>query len=174
MLELIANYHCVTGEGPLWHPEEELLYWLDIPDGELYSYDPATDAHELRHEGERVGGFTTQESGDLLLFGEGGSIRTWSDGIGDTLIAEIPEDADSRFNDVIAGPEGRVYCGTMGGNLYCLDTDGRLRTLVEGKHCRAQCARSAQRAAGVESAEGFLRLQAPYDFLSEHYPSNHG
>jgi len=132
MLELIANYHCVTGEGPLWHPEEELLYWLDIPDGELYSYDPATDAHELRHEGERVGGFTIQESGDLLLFGEGGSIRTWSDGIGDTLIAEIPEDADSRFNDVIAGPEGRVYCGTMGGNLYCLDTDGRLRTLVEG------------------------------------------
>jgi D-xylonolactonase len=50
----------------------------------------------------------------------------------ETLIEEIPEDADSRFNDVIAGPEGRVYCGTMAGNLYCLDTDGRLRTLLEG------------------------------------------
>ena len=37
------------------------------------------------------------------------------------------------------------------------------------KHYRAQRARSAQRAAGVESAEGFLRLQTPYDLLSEYY-----
>jgi D-xylonolactonase len=131
MLELIANYHCATGEGPLWHPGHERLYWVDIPDGELYSYDPAIDEHELRHEGERVGGFTIQESGDLLLFGESGSVRIWNDGLGETVIPEIPEDADSRFNDVIAGPEGRVYCGTMAGNLYCLDTDGRLRTLME-------------------------------------------
>ena len=132
MLELVANYHCDTGEGPLWHPDQGLLYWLDIPDGELYSYDPGTGAHELRHEGERIGGLTVQEDGDLLLFGESGSIRTWNDGVGETLVEGIPEDDDSRFNDVIAGPEGRVYCGTMGGNLYCLDTDGRLRTLVEG------------------------------------------
>jgi len=131
MPDCIVNYDCRTGEGPLWHPDEEALYWLDIPDGELYSYDPATGEHALRHEGERVGGFTVQENGDLLLFGEGGSIRTWSAGLGETLVAEIPEDADSRFNDVIAGPGGRVYCGTMAGNLYCLDTDGRLRTLVE-------------------------------------------
>jgi D-xylonolactonase len=132
MPELIANYDCRTGEGPLWHPDQELLYWVDIPDGELYSYDPATGNHELRHEGDRVGGFTIQEDGELLLFGESGSIRTWSDGLVETLIPEIPEDVDSRFNDVIAGPQGRVYCGTMGGNLYCLDTDGQLRTLIEG------------------------------------------
>jgi D-xylonolactonase len=131
MPERIANYDCRTGEGPLWHPDRELLYWLDIPDGELYTYDPATGEHELRHEGERIGGFTIQADGDLLLFGESGSVRTWSDGPGETLIPEIPEEADSRFNDVLAGPEGRVYCGTMAGNLYCLDTDGRLRTLLE-------------------------------------------
>jgi D-xylonolactonase len=133
MPERIANYDCRTGEGPLWHPDQELLYWVDIPDGELYSYDPATGEHELRHEGERVGGFTIQEDGDLLLFGESGSVRTWSDGPGETLISGIPEEDDSRFNDVIAGPEGRVYCGTMSGTLYCLDTDGRLRTLLEGQ-----------------------------------------
>jgi len=128
--ELIADYDCRTGEGPLWHPDEGLLYWLDIPDGELYSYDPDTGEHELRHEGERIGGFTIQANGDLLLFGEGGSIRTWNGGIEETLFEEIPEDADSRFNDVIAGPEGRVYCGTMAGRLYKLDTDGRLSTLL--------------------------------------------
>ena len=129
--ELIADYDCRTGEGPLWHPDEEVLYWLDIPDGELYRYDPGADEHELCHEGERVGGFTIQENGDLLLFGEGGSIRTWNDGIEETLVEEIPEESDSRFNDVIAGPEGRVYCGTMSGQLYRLDTDGTLATLIQ-------------------------------------------
>jgi len=29
--ELIADYQCQTGEGPLWHPDEKQLYWLDIP-----------------------------------------------------------------------------------------------------------------------------------------------
>lgn len=129
--ELIADYDCRTGEGPLWHPDEEVLYWLDIPDGELYRYEPDDDEHELCYEGQRVGGFTIQDNGDLLLFGEGGSIRTWSDGIEKTLIEEIPEEADSRFNDVIAGPEGRVYCGTMSGQLYRLDSDGRLATLIQ-------------------------------------------
>ncbi|GAG21164.1 unnamed protein product, partial [marine sediment metagenome] len=31
--ELIADYECVTGEGPLWHPDEGRLYWVDIPKG---------------------------------------------------------------------------------------------------------------------------------------------
>ena len=26
--ELIADYACVTGEGPLWHPAEQHLYWV--------------------------------------------------------------------------------------------------------------------------------------------------
>lgn len=129
--ELLAQYHCRTGEGPLWHPGEERLYWVDIPDGELYRYDPESGDHELCHEGERIGGFTIQKNGDLLLFGDGGSIRSWHDGIKTVLVSEIPKDADSRFNDVIAGPNGRVYCGTMSGRLYKLDTDGTLTTLLQ-------------------------------------------
>ena len=40
------------------------------------------------------------------------------------------------------------------------------------KHRREQRDRGAQRVLGVERAEGFLRLQAPYDLLSEHYSRN--
>ena len=28
--ELIADYSCQTGEGPLWHPDQQALYWVDI------------------------------------------------------------------------------------------------------------------------------------------------
>ena len=65
--ELIADYECVTGEGPLWHPDEQRLYWVDIPRGRLFRYEPATGAHEQVYEGDPIGGFTIQDDGALLL-----------------------------------------------------------------------------------------------------------
>lgn len=136
--ELIADYACVTGEGPLWHPLEQKLYWCDIPQGRLFRYDPATGAHEMCFEyPEAIGGFTIQADGALLLFMARGAVRIWREGRLETVIEEIPEERDSRFNDVIADPEGRVFCGTMStpdrlGRLYRLDPDGSLRVVVEG------------------------------------------
>ncbi len=139
-IELIADYECVTGEGPLWHPDEQRLYWVDIPKGRMFRYDPATGAHEQVYEGEPVGGFTIQADGALLLFGARGAIRTWRDGKLTTVVEEIPDERETRFNDVIADPAGRVFCGTMPtkerlGRLYRLDLDGRLTLLLEGIGC---------------------------------------
>ncbi len=39
--EPVVDYACDTGEGPLWHPLEQRLYWVDIPRGRLFRYDPA-------------------------------------------------------------------------------------------------------------------------------------
>jgi D-xylonolactonase len=135
--ELIADYECVTGENPLWHPMEKRLYWVDIPTGRLFRYDPATGEHEQVHEGGVIGGFTIQADGSLLLFMEKGAVRIWRDGELITLIEEIPDERESRFNDVIADPMGRVFCGTMPtgdrlGRLYRLDTDGELTKLLDG------------------------------------------
>jgi sugar lactone lactonase YvrE len=136
--ELIADYACVTGEGPLWHPEEQRLYWVDIPPGKIFRYDPATGQHEQFYQGsEAIGGFTFQEDGSLLLFGARGAIGILRDGEVTAIIPEIAEEADGRFNDVIAAPGGRVFCGTMptdthAGRLYRLDPDGTLTTLLEG------------------------------------------
>ena len=139
-LELIADYQCVTGEGPLWHPDEGRLYWLDIPKGRMFRYDPSTGKHEQVYEGEPVGGFTIQADGALLLFGARGSVRTWREGKLTTVVEELPDERSSRFNDVIADPAGRVYCGTMPtpdrlGRLYRLDADGRITRLLDGIGC---------------------------------------
>ena len=135
--EIIADYQCVTGEGPLWHPGEKRLYWVDIPKGRMFRYDPATGKHEQFYEGAVVGGFTIQEDGALLLFKEGGAVRLWREGELTTLLDGVPEEQDSRFNDVIADPAGRVFCGTMGveahpGSLYRLDPDGSITRLLGG------------------------------------------
>jgi sugar lactone lactonase YvrE len=134
--ELIADAACVTGEGPLWHPTEQCVYWVDIPRGRLFRYDPATGAHAQVFEGDAIGGFTIQADGALLLFMARGAIRLWRDGEITTLMESIPGEEETRFNDVIADPAGRVFCGTMAipgrrGRLYRLDPDLTLTTVVE-------------------------------------------
>ena len=52
------------------------------------------------------------------------------------VISEIPEEREGRFNDVIADPDGRVFCGTMPigdrpGRLYRLDPDLTLTVVIE-------------------------------------------
>ncbi len=135
-LEQITDPKMQTGENPLWHPAEKKLYFTDIPTGRLFRYDPASDQTEEIYAGDIVGGFTFQADGALLLFMERGRIALWRDGDLTTLVDEIPAERESRFNDVIADPQGRVFCGTMpspsaGGRLYRLDRDLSLVPLVE-------------------------------------------
>jgi len=135
--ERVVDSHSLTGEGPIWHPDEEVLYWLDIPDGELFRYDPATDENELVYDDpDAIGGYTIQEDGSLLLFEEQGRVEHLDDGEVSVVIEELPGEENSRFNDVIADPEGRVFAGTMptedgGGTLYRLDTDGSIEGVRE-------------------------------------------
>lgn len=139
-LELIADYACETGENPLWHPREKRLYWTDIPTGRLFRYDPASNHHEQIYQGRPVGGFSFQADGGLLLFRDRGNITLWRDGKLTQLVPEIPEELDSRFNDVIADPAGRIFCGTMSsphskGRLYRLDPDGSLTPILHSIGC---------------------------------------
>lgn len=130
--ERVIDHAYETGEGPLYHPDEHRLYWVDIPNGHMYRYDLDTGEHEQCYNGSSIGGYTIQEDGSLLLFKADGEITVWDEGREKTIVEEIPEERGSRFNDVIAGPEGRVYCGTMPpeGRLYRLDPDGTLTMLV--------------------------------------------
>jgi len=139
--QMVADYHCICGENPLWNPIDKQLYWCDIPNGRIFRYDPAGHTHELFYEGDVIGGFTIESDGALLLFMARGAVRRLSNGTLTTVIAEIPEERDSRFNDVIADPKGRVFCGTMAttptqpGRLYRLDLDGSLTVMAEGILC---------------------------------------
>lgn len=133
--EPVVDLPCQTGEGPLWHEGAQRLYWLDIPAGRLYRYDPERGENELayQHNGQ-VGGYTVQQDGSLVLFAERGQILRLIGDQAEVIVPEIAAEREGRFNDVIADPEGRVYCGTMPtadgtARLYRLDPDGS-RTLL--------------------------------------------
>jgi sugar lactone lactonase YvrE len=145
-IEVVADVPCAIGECPLWHPGEGKLYWTDIPAGKLYRYDPVSGTHEVAFQGPVVGGMTLQADQTLLLFMERGTVAVWDgqgQGLARTIVPELPEERDVRFNDVIADPVGRVFCGTISlkdasgqvlrlGRLHRLDCDGSIRPVVEG------------------------------------------
>ena len=65
-----------------------------------------------------------------------GEIRQWQKGAM-TQVAQVTEERGNRFNDVIADPAGRVFCGTMStsarsARLYRLDPDRRITMLFDG------------------------------------------
>jgi len=140
-LEQLADYPCETGEGPLWHPQEQKVYWVDIPNGILYRYDPKSGKHEeFFKSGAVIGGFTFQDDGAILLFMDRGAVKLLRNGKLETILEDIPDERESRFNDVFADPEGRVYCGTMPtndrlGRLYRLDPDRKLTLVLDGITC---------------------------------------
>lgn len=138
--EVIADYACECGENPLWHAVEKAVYWCDIPAGRIFRFLPKTGNHEQIYHGELVGGFTIQTDGSLLLFMARGSVKLLRGGKLVTVIDEIGSERETRFNDVIADPEGRVFCGTMStaqraGRLYRLDPPSKLTLLLEGIGC---------------------------------------
>ena len=136
--QLVADVPCRTGENPLWHADEGRIYWTDIPAGRLYRARADGTGIEQFDLRAPAGGFTIQEDGDLLLFMAGGAVRSWRDGhFTGTVQESLEGEEESRFNDVIADPVGRVFCGTMSspshaGRLYRLDPDGTIHLVGEG------------------------------------------
>jgi len=136
-VERVVDYQCLLGEGPLWHPVEKCLYWLDILRGQVLVYDPSNKTHRIVYEGEPVGGMTLQADGSLLFLMSKGVIANWRKGKLTTL-TQIKDayEQERRFNDAIADPAGRVYAGTMSledytGRFYRIDTDGTAVKLLE-------------------------------------------
>ena len=136
---VLVDLPCQTGEGPIWDDRRNVLFWVDIPPGRIYRYTPATGTNDLVFtHGHEVGGITLQEDGSLLLFCSFGTVLHLDPDSGTvtTVIEQIDAEADSRFNDVEAAPDGSVLCGTMPsaahpGRLYRLFPDRTLTLLFD-------------------------------------------
>jgi D-xylonolactonase len=123
---LLYDTRCRLGEGVLVSPLDGSVYWVDIERGQVFR-----DGSVIR-EGPVVGGFTLQADGSLLLFGAEGRVSRWQHGHESVLVESLPELAGSRFNDVIATPDGRVVAGSLNGFLFQVSHDGSCRRVGEG------------------------------------------
>jgi len=129
-IECVADVHAVLGEGPVWVPRDQALYWVDIQDRKIFRLDAE---HQLTEW------LTPARIGSLAPLAETGFIGGTEAGIAiihpDANLYDLilrPEDdrPDNRFNDGKVDREGRFWAGSMddtkrraSGALYRVDLD---------------------------------------------------
>jgi sugar lactone lactonase YvrE len=125
------------GEGPIWHPGEQALYWVDIEGHLVQRYSPAEGKHDTYDVGLPPTALGFRATGGLIMATARG-LATWTPGVGSPRFVTDPEAGkpDARFNDGAVDPQGRFWAGTMSETptscLYRLDPDGSLYTMETG------------------------------------------
>lgn len=113
MPSISVDSRCILGEGPLWHPGERRIYWLDIARQCIHRCCVDSGRVEEIATGRVVGGATLQADGSLLLMGARGALYVLRDGSVTELVAPSRRLRGYRFNDAIADPLGGVFAGIM-------------------------------------------------------------
>jgi sugar lactone lactonase YvrE len=137
-VELVLDAKAELGEGPVWDAAAARLLWVDILQGRVHRFDPASGRDEIRDVGRPVGAVTPSRDGSLVMATSRGFERLdWETGRV-SMIAEVEADVNgNRMNDGACDPAGRFWAGTMPldekgatGSLYRLDPDGQVSRMV--------------------------------------------
>ncbi len=113
MIALHDERRCELGEGPLWHPEREQLFWFDILGNRLLSRS-AEGLQEWKFpECVSAAGWVDRDS--LLIASESGLFRyNLASGDHSTVVPLESDRPETRSNDGRADPQGGFWIGTMG------------------------------------------------------------
>ena len=128
---------CELGEGPLWHPLRDQLFWFDIMGRKLLSRQDETPLEWRFDEYHSAAGWVDQDT--LLLASETALWRfDIETGSRDKLVDLEADNPVTRSNDGRADPQGGFWIGTMGksaepgaGAIYRY-ADGEIRPLWTG------------------------------------------
>jgi sugar lactone lactonase YvrE len=102
------------GESPFWHPDEQRLYWIDIPARQVCRAAPGKDRVESWTLPQDPGCIAPAASGGLVIALRDGIYRARGWGGALELLARFSHDpATTRFNDGKADPLGRFWAGTI-------------------------------------------------------------
>ena len=129
---------CVLGEGPLWHPQRQRLYWFDIPAGRMHVCNALGGQPHHWDFGEPASAAGWVDYETLIVATASGFQRfDIATGRWETLAELESDNQQTRSNDGRIGPDGSFWLGTMsydaqpGGGGYYRYRKGRVETLME-------------------------------------------
>ncbi len=117
------------GEGPLWHPEENALYWIDLISKKLFKGDAATGKMSEKDLPYRCARVTLCEDERMLFsFTRGLALGSFTSDSYQPLPAVPMINDGERFNDGACDSRGRYWTGTYDallasplGGIYCVE-----------------------------------------------------
>lgn len=135
-LEIDAK--AILGEGTLWHPAENRLYWVDIEGQKLHIYDPETRTDIEFATNQRIGTVVPVTGGGVLVALQSG-IYFFDTVTGSFHFINNPlPEKTIRFNDGKCDPSGRFWVGSMhldqkagAATLYRMDSDNAIHEILK-------------------------------------------
>ncbi|XP_076103705.1 regucalcin-like [Mytilus galloprovincialis] len=143
-IEVVRKNACSTiGEAPHWDEDSQCLFFVDICANSVHRWNAVTGVEQNIVLDNTVGFVVPWAKGGVIV-GLGKTLTHLDWNIEKTtLLHEVDDGLDNRFNDGKCDPRGRIWAGTMGngkdlalipkekGSLYSLDTDGTIKKHVE-------------------------------------------
>lgn len=129
-LVVLSARPAALGEGPCWDERTGTLLWVDITGAAVRRLDPSSGRSESYPAPEWISAIVPCTNGSWIAAADR-SLYRWEPENGkfeEILRLELP--GSIRFNDGKAGPDGRLWIGTMDrsgerpiGSLYRIDRD---------------------------------------------------
>lgn len=138
----IDETRCLLGESPIWSPDEQALYWVDIQNAMIYRLHPESGERRNWPVETEIGSIGLGPAGKLVCGLRMG--LAWFDlQTGEIDIIADPEGDKQwntiRLNDGKVDRAGRYWCGSMEdpghgpkGTLYRFDAHGNWKAFLTG------------------------------------------
>ena len=120
----VAPIEDLCGEGAVWHPQEQALYWTDINRFLIHRWDSCSRAVDTWQFAEPVTALTLTTREDVLLVVLASRVLLWQPSpdspaidARDNLEFVLPEWPEARCNDARVDPAGVLWIATMQNNV---------------------------------------------------------
>jgi sugar lactone lactonase YvrE len=138
-IETVAERNNFTGEGAIWDFRNNRLIWVDIDNSLVFQLLPDSGKSEIISRLLPTASVAIDRNGGLMFAGAKG-LHVWQSREDYNTIVSEYENQSLCFNDMIAGPFGQIYAGTLywdekgmnkTGKLYLICPDRSIRIVEE-------------------------------------------
>lgn len=140
-IKVVGNISSSLGEGPLWDEKNNKIYWIDILNGHLHSFDPQKNEQTTIELHQMIGSFSLSQNNKIIAALKEGIY--WVDiqtGNKELIMQPEIQLPNNRFNDGKCDPAGRFWAGTMSlseekeaGSVYVIEKNKSTNELVSKK-----------------------------------------
>jgi len=140
-VEHLISVQDEVGETPIWAPDQQAMYWIDLEGSAVHRYEPLTGDRKDWSLDAAVTALARRASGGWILATKTGLAFWDQQGAATEFIVDPTADRQEiRFNDTVVDKQGRLIAGTANvqdfgapdGVLHRLDPDLSLHQIDDG------------------------------------------